>query len=132
MHKYALGIVIGFLTMTPSSAQVVIDDASAIMRLPAEDVVIHEGGNVEGRAQYVADHLPADIEFEQSVSSKRGPIRAVVVGDAAWAMSTSEHSGTFRGRPVDSIGTELIVLSRVADSWRVRAIAWTGRQRQAG
>jgi ketosteroid isomerase-like protein len=149
MHRRILTVVLLSLLAVPAFSQLVASDsgaivavvqqfhaamssgdAAAINRLIAEDVVFHEGGNVENRAQYVADHLPADAEFEKSVSVKRSPIRAVVMGQAAWATSTSEMRGTFRNRPVDSIGTELIVLSRAADGWRIRAISWTGRARQ--
>ena len=105
-------------------------DEAVAMQLIAEDAVMMEAGGVETRAQYVKDHLPADREFEKTVSTKRSPIRVVVVGDAAWATSTSEFTGTFQGRAVDSIGTELLVLSRAPDGWRIRAIAWTGRARR--
>jgi ketosteroid isomerase-like protein len=150
MHVRILtGVLFFLLSSAASDAQVVVNDSAAIVavvqqfhaamaagdaaainRMIAEDVAIHEAGNVEGRAQYVANHLPADLEFEKTVSIKRSGIRAVVMGDAAWVTSTSEMQGTFNGRTVDSIGTELIVLSRVADSWRIRAISWTGRARQ--
>jgi ketosteroid isomerase-like protein len=105
-------------------------DQAAVTRLIAEDAIMMEAGGVETRAQYLKDHLPADAEFEKSVTTKRSAVQVVVLADAAWATSTSEFAGTFQGRAVDSIGTELIVLSRAADSWRIRAIAWTGRARR--
>jgi ketosteroid isomerase-like protein len=104
-------------------------DSAAVTRLLAEDVVIYEAGGVETKAQYVSKHLPADFEFEKAVKSKRTPVRAVVQGDAAWATSTNELVGTFQGRPVDIISTELIVLSKVKDGWQIRAISWSGRSR---
>jgi ketosteroid isomerase-like protein len=104
-------------------------DASVVSRLLAEDVVIMEAGNVETRAQYLSSHLPGDIEFTKAVATKRGPIRAIVTGDAAWASSTSEMAGTFQGRAVDLIATELMVFSRVADGWQIRAISWSSRAR---
>jgi ketosteroid isomerase-like protein len=104
-------------------------DSSLVTRLLAEDVVIFEAGGVETRAQYVSSHLPADAEFEKAVPSKRSPIRAVVQGETAWASSTNELVGTFQGRAVDVIATELIVLSRVPDGWRIRAISWSSRSR---
>jgi ketosteroid isomerase-like protein len=106
-------------------------DSSFVMRMISEDAVMMEGGGVETRAIYVADHLPADIEFEQAVPVKRSPIRAAVLGDAAWATCTYDMVGTFKGKPVNSIGTELMVLSKVPDGWRVRAISWTSRARPA-
>jgi ketosteroid isomerase-like protein len=105
-------------------------DQAVVTRLMADDAVMMEAGGFETKAQYLKDHLPADAEFEKSVTTKRSPIRVVVVGDAAWATSTSEFIGTFQGRAVDSIGTELIVLSRAPDGWRIRTIAWTGRARR--
>ena len=96
-------------------------------RLISEDAVMLEAGTVETRAIYTANHLPADIEFEQAVPVVRGPIRAAVVGDAAWATCTYEMVGTFKGKPVNAVGTELMVLSKVPDGWRVRAISWTSR-----
>ena len=72
-------------------------NASGLMQLIAPDAVMLEAGVVETRAQYESSHLPADIEFEKGVSTKRSPIRVVVKGDAAWATSTSEWWERFRG-----------------------------------
>jgi ketosteroid isomerase-like protein len=104
-------------------------DSSLVMRMLAEDVVIFEAGGVESRAQYVSNHLPADIEFEKAVKSQRSPIRAVVLGETAWASSTNELVGSFQGRAVDLVATELMVLTKVPDGWRIRAISWSSRSR---
>jgi uncharacterized protein (TIGR02246 family) len=104
-------------------------DASGLMQLIAPDAVFLEAGGVETRSQYESSHLPADIEFEKSVSTTRSPIRVVVLGDAAWATSTSETMGTFQGRAIDSMGTELMVLSREPGGWRIRAVHWSSRAR---
>ena len=105
-------------------------DAAAVMQLIADDALLLEAGGVETRAEYGKNHLPADIEFEKVVATKRSPIRVVVNGNAAWASSTSEFSGTFQGRAVDSLGAELMVLSREPAGWRIRAIHWSGRARK--
>jgi len=102
-------------------------DSSFVMRLISEDAVMLEAGGTETRAMYVAEHLPADIEFEMAVPVKRGPVRAAVQGDVAWATCTYEMVGTFKGKPVNSVGTELMVLSKVPDGWRIRAVSWTSR-----
>jgi ketosteroid isomerase-like protein len=104
-------------------------DSSVVTRMLAEDVVIFEAGGMESRAQYVSKHLPADTEFEKAVKSQRSPIRAVVLGETAWASSTNELVGTFQGRAVDLVATELMVLSKVPDGWRIRAISWSSRSR---
>ena len=104
-------------------------DAAGLMQLIAPDAIFLEAGGVETRAQYETSHLPADIEFEKVVSSKRSPLRVVVLGNAAWATSTSETAGTFQGRAIDSLGTQLVVLSREPAGWRIRAIHWSSRAR---
>lgn len=106
-------------------------DPKKAMSLIADDAVFLEAGGVETRAQYEKDHLPADIEFEKGVKVKRSPIRIVVAGDAAWASSTSEFQGTFQGRTIDSLGAELMVLSKVGGAWKIRAVNWSGRARPA-
>jgi ketosteroid isomerase-like protein len=103
---------------------------AAVMQLVAPDALFLEAGGVETRAEYEKNHLPADIEFEKAISSKRSPIRVVVNGNSAWASSTSEFSGTFQGRAVDSLGAELMILTREAEGWRIRAVHWSGRPRK--
>ncbi len=105
-------------------------DPSAALQLIADDAVFLEAGGVESRSEYGTNHLPADIEFEKGVSTKRSPVRVVVRGDAAWATSTGETTGTFQGRSVDFVGAELMVLSREPAGWRIRAIHWSSRARR--
>ena len=111
-------------------AALVAGDASAAIRLLADDAVLLEAGSVETRSEYEKNHLPADIEFEKGVSTKRTPIRVVVRGETAWATSTSEVTGTFKGRAVDFVGAESMVLSREPAGWRIRAIHWSSRNRR--
>lgn len=117
-------------TVTGFHAAVTAGDAAKAAALLADDAVFLEVGGVETRAQYVQGHLPGDIEFEKSVSVTRGPIRVTVVGDVAWASSTSDMKGSFQGRAIDSIGAELMVLSRGTTGWRIRAVHWSGRARR--
>ena len=105
-------------------------DQAVASQLIADDATFMEAGGVETRAEYLKDHLPADVEFEKSVTTTRSAIRVVVVGDAAWATSTSEMVGTFQTRAVNSVGAELMVLTRQAGVWRIRVIHWSGRARQ--
>jgi ketosteroid isomerase-like protein len=104
-------------------------DSAAVAQLIAEDALMLEAGGTETRGEYLKNHLPADIEFEKAVSVTRSPIRVVVNGASAWATSTSAFTGTFQGKPVDSIGAELMILTREPVGWRIRAIHWSGRAR---
>ena len=105
----------------------VAGDSTAALQLLADDAVMLEAGSVESRSEYGKNHLPADIEFEKGVSTKRSPIRVIVRGDTAWATSTSEVVGTFQGKPVNFVGAESMVLTREPGGWRIRAIHWSSR-----
>jgi ketosteroid isomerase-like protein len=142
----ALGVAlavpqVGAQTPSPAAVEVqkVVDafhaglkagNAAGVMTLLAPDVLLLEAGGIETRAEYEQHHLPADVEFEKSVTTSFKPYRVTVVGDVAWAVNTSEYRGTFRDRPVDSVGVELMVLSREAGGWRIRAIHWSSRARK--
>ena len=105
-------------------------DSTGALALLAEDAVILESGGVETRAEYRSHHLAGDVAYARAVSSQSGSVNVKVVGDVAWAWSTSTTQGTYRDRPVNSVGAELMVLTRSANGWRVRAIHWSSRARR--
>ena len=104
-------------------------DSARALAMLSPDVIVLESGGMETRAEYRSHHLASDIEFARAVKDVRGPMSVVVRGDAAWAWSTSDSRGQFRGRPVSSTGAELMVLERHADGWRIAAIHWSSRRR---
>ena len=106
-------------------------DSVGALALLASDAVILESGGVETREEYRSHHLPADIAFARAIKGMRSPIRVVVRGDVAWATSTSTAQGDFRGRPVNSAGAELMVLTRTTDGWKISAIHWSSRSRRS-
>ena len=66
-------------------------DTNAVMHLIAPDAVFVESGKIETRAEYEANHLPADIDFESKVKAMRGPLRVTFDGrETAWVISTAE------------------------------------------
>lgn len=107
-------------------------DSAMAMRLLAADVRILEAGGSQSREEYRAEHLAADIAYAQAVPSRTTSTRTTVVGDVAWVTSGSTTSGVFNGRPVNSLGIELMVLRRVADAdgprWVIEAIHWSSRR----
>jgi ketosteroid isomerase-like protein len=105
-------------------------DSAAALSLLVDDAVILESGGIETRAEYRSHHLSSDIEFAQVVKPVEGPLRVTVRGDVAWATSTSVAQGQFRGRAVNSAGAELMVLTRIAGSWKITAIHWSSRNRR--
>lgn len=145
---YAMGLA-SILTLAPASelkAQAdreavvaVIDafhaalasgDSTAALALLADDVTILESGGVETKAQYRSGHLRGDMAFARAVPRERGPIQIRVVDDVAWAWSTSTTRGRKGERDIDAQGAELMVLQRMGDDWRIKAIHWSSRPRR--
>lgn len=105
-------------------------DSTRALAALAPDIVILESGGAESLSDYRSHHLPADISFARAVPSAREVSRVVVFGDVAWVTSTSTTQGTFREKPVNSVGAELTVLSRTRDGWRIRAVHWSSRAKR--
>jgi ketosteroid isomerase-like protein len=103
-------------------------DTAAAMSVIAPDAVFLESGKLETRAEYEANHLPADIDFEKQVSGKRGPMRVTFDGNTAWVIATTQYDGTFDGSPVSFVSAQLVVLTRDAGTWRIRTIHWSSRR----
>jgi ketosteroid isomerase-like protein len=104
-------------------------DSAAALNLLSDDVRILEAGGLETKAEYRGHHLRADIDFASAVKGERTIVAVAVSGQVAWVVSSSASRGTFRERPVDSVGAELIVLVRTAAGWRITAIHWSSRRR---
>ena len=103
-------------------------DGKAAMKLLAPDAVILESGSAESRAEYESHHLPEDLQFAQAVRSERSDIRIQVDGNTAWVTSRSKTEGSFEGKPINSVGVELVVLTKTAEGWRIRAIHWSSHK----
>jgi len=104
-------------------------DTAAVKKLIASDLRILEGGEVENMAQYLSNHLPADIEFAKAVRSESRVVSYTRQGSVAWLVSTSTATGKFNGRDINSVGAELMILSRTEKGWQIRAIHWSSARR---
>lgn len=103
------------------------DSASAVKLLDSQAMLL-ESGELETRAEYIAHHLGADIEFARVVASKRTILQARRAGSVAWIVATILSKGTFHDKPIDSSGAELMVLSKSGSEWQIRAIHWSSRK----
>lgn len=56
-------------------------------------------------------------------------ILPVLTHDAAWVLTRSETSGTFRGKEIDLLGAESVLLRRGEHGWRIVHIHWSSRPR---
>lgn len=103
-------------------------DGAAAMKLLAPDAIILEDGAIETRAEYESHHLSADMAFAKAVPSTRSNVRVQMDGNTAWLSSASRTEGSFQKRPINNRGAELIVLTKGAEGWRIRAIHWSSQK----
>jgi ketosteroid isomerase-like protein len=102
-------------------------DAEAAKALLADDLLVLEQGSLEDLELYTSHHLASDMAFAAAVASERREVRTTIVGEVAWVASLSQDTGSYRGRAVDDLGAELMILSREGGSWKIRAIHWSSR-----
>jgi ketosteroid isomerase-like protein len=101
-------------------------DRARVTELLASDVVIFESGGAElSRAEYASHHLGDDMEFAQATKEEVVAREAGESGDAAWVLTRSRTTGTFREKKVDLRGTETMLLRKSADGWRIVHIHWS-------
>jgi ketosteroid isomerase-like protein len=102
-------------------------DPMAAMSVIAPDAMFVESGKLETRAEYEKNHLPLDIDFERQITGKRGPLRITFAGDTAWVIATTEYDGKVDGGLVSFASSQLMVLTKDADAWKIRSIHWSSR-----
>lgn len=101
-------------------------DAKSALSYLTENALIYEAGGVErGRQEYSSHHLAADIAFTQAVPATRTRRAGHAAGDIAWIATEGRTKGTYKGKPVDRITSETMVLRRVAGAWKIVHIHWS-------
>ncbi len=100
-------------------------EPAAAMTLLADDAQVLEMGVRETREQYSGEHLTADTRFAKAVASTRSAMVVRQEGAVAWTTQQSRSEGRFMSREVNADGTELMVLAKTPDGWRIRAIHWS-------
>ncbi len=103
-------------------------DTEAAAALLADDALVFESGGVErGKAEYASHHLPADALFAKAVASSVTRRVGRAAGGIAWIASESTTRGSYKGKPINSAGTETMVLRRDPAGWRIVHIHWSSK-----
>lgn len=105
-------------------------DSVTALAMLADDVTILESGNVEDKEHYRSGHLAGDMRFAAAVPRERSDITVTLMGDVAWAWSTSITEGQMGEREINSQGAELMVVVREGGAWKIKAIHWSSRARR--
>ncbi len=103
-------------------------DAQTAASLLAPDATVMESGGRESRSEYLQHHLLEDIKFSKVVPSKSSPLDITLLGDVAWASSTSTTRGNYESKAINLVGAELMVLTKSPSGWLIRAIHWSSRK----
>ncbi len=107
-------------------------DSAAALNLLVPDAVILESGSAQTREEYAREHLAEDIAFTKAVPGTRSNLVVKQEGTVAWATATTQSIGTFNGHEMNSVGVELMVLTRAGSDWRIRAIHWSSHAIKKG
>ena len=108
-------------------------DSAAALEMLAPDVMIFEGGGVEAsRDEYASHHLRSDIAFVQSITREVTREMSGMEGEVAWVLGEASTRGTYRGRPIDSVVAETMILKRTPAGWRIVHIHWSSRRAGGG
>jgi ketosteroid isomerase-like protein len=103
-------------------------DKTAALALLDDSVEIFEQGGVErSKAEYTTNHLDADIAFSGATKATRTNRGGAILGNLAYITSESKISGTFKGKPVNSISIETMVLHKAPSGWKILHIHWSSR-----
>jgi ketosteroid isomerase-like protein len=101
-------------------------DATAAAALLASDALIYESGGVEqGKAEYASHHLGADAAFSKATQSVVTRRSGQANGNLAWIATESTTKGSYKERPINSVGTETMILRREGASWRIVHVHWS-------
>ena len=92
----------------------------------ADNALIYEAGGVErGRQEYASHHLGADAAFARAVPGRVTRRAGEAAGNIAWIATEGRTTGTYKGKAVDRITSETMVLRRIGRSWKIVHIHWS-------
>jgi len=101
-------------------------DTKAAAAQMASDALIYESGGVErSKAEYASHHLAADAAFAKTTTLGVKKRSGNATGDFAWIATEGVTTGSYKGRAINSLSTETMVLRREKGLWRIVHIHWS-------
>lgn len=111
------------------SALSAADSAQAVSLL-SDDVLIIESGHIQTRSEYLGGHLGADMKASQGSKGERTVTKVTLVGEAAYFVSRTLTPPTGVAGNTGSESVELMVVTKMAGGWQIRAVHWSSRRRR--
>ncbi|QYF96021.1 nuclear transport factor 2 family protein [Massilia sp. PAMC28688] len=116
-------------TVTAFHAAITAGERDKALAMLSPEVVIYESGHVErSRDEYAKGHLGSDIAFGREMTRKVLKRSERVSGNMALVFDETETSGTWKGKPVKSMGVETAVLEKQGDGWIITHVHWSSRK----
>lgn len=112
-------------------ASLTAGDSARAVALLANDVVVLESGAIQTRADYLSHHLGADMKASKGSKATRSVVQVRMAGEAAYVVSKTVSPPTGAEGSTGSEMAELMVLSKTASGWTIRAVHWSSRRRRA-
>jgi ketosteroid isomerase-like protein len=101
-------------------------DTEAASDLIADNALIFEEGGAErSKAEYAGHHLAADAEFSKGVVSATVRRFGDTAGDVAWVATEGRTTGKYKGKPVDQLTTETMIVRKFEGGWKIVHIHWS-------
>lgn len=100
-------------------------DRNAALALLADGALIYESGHAEGKSEYAAHHLDADIAFAKAVPGTMVKRSGGLAGQFAWLTSEGRTTGTFKGKAVDRRTAETALLQSQGGKWLIVHLHWS-------
>ena len=106
--------------------------AGTVRALVLPDVLIYESGGAEASAaEYAGHHMPSDMAFLSKI--KREQLSQLSGGDdaTAWVATRTRMTGQYKGKDLDLLSTETLVMVRTGTGWRIAHVHWSSAPRAA-
>ena len=101
-------------------------DTKAALSHLADNALIYEAGGVErGKQEYASHHLGADSAFAQAVPGNITRRAGEAAENVAWIATEGRTTGSYKGKAVDRITAETVVLRLQGGAWKIVHIHWS-------
>jgi ketosteroid isomerase-like protein len=100
-------------------------DRKAALALLAQDALIYESGHAEGKTEYAAHHLDADIAFAKEVPGTTVKRTGGLAGPVAWLTTEGRTTGNYKGKALDRRTVETVLMRRKQGKWVIVHLHWS-------
>jgi ketosteroid isomerase-like protein len=103
-------------------------DKTVALSVLDDAVEIFEQGSIEhSKIEYASKHLDSDIAFSGATKATRLNRGGAILGNLAYITSETKVTGSFKGKPVNSVSAETMVLHKAGTAWKILHIHWSSR-----